>query len=112
MSKVVMRNSDGSMRGGRECPKCRFSMEYLRDSALLDREFGYELDNGTGWSPNDSPLFAFLIGSPSRYLWRNVIGPLISKFIGDRANNKYQRILKAFPNALVCTHCEYIIKQP
>ncbi len=106
-----MVNSDGTPQETRECPKCHFSMEYLRDSPVLNREEGYVMDNSVGFDPDDNPITSTLIGSPSRFLWRNVIGPFFSKLKGDRQNRSYQEILRLYPNTLICTHCEHIVKQ-
>ncbi len=106
-----MNNADGTPRGGRECPKCMFSMEYLRDSPVLNREEGYVMDGGVGFDPDDNPITSGLFGSPYRFVLRNIIEPFFSKVRGDRRNRKYQEILRLFPNSLICTHCEFVIKQ-
>ena len=98
-------------RGGMECPKCKFTMEPLRDSAYLNREFGYELDNNTRWNPNGNPVSAYLFGNITAYLWQNFLEPLAFKMWGDRQNKNYRRILQLYPNTLICTHCEYVQKE-
>lgn len=69
------------------------------------------MDGSVGFDPDDTPLTSMLIGRPYRYFLRNFVGPFFSKLQGDRRNRKYQEILRIFPNTLICTHCEHIIKQ-
>ena len=105
-----MLNLDGTQRGLRECPQCRFSMEYLRSSPALDRQAGYVLDNAPEPEPygysNSSALIALLSA-----LWHSTVAPLFGKWHSDRRNRKYQEILRIFPDTLICTHCDHIIKQ-
>lgn len=104
-------NADGTIRGGRDCPKCMFSMEYLRNSAVLKQDSGYILDSGVGFDADDNPITSALIGSPIRYLWRHFVEPILSKIVGNRRKRKYQEVLRLYPNTLICTHCAHIIKQ-
>ena len=106
-----MNNMDATPRGGRDCPKCMFSMEYLRKSAVLNRDGGYIMDSRVGFDPDDNPITSALIGSPSRYLWLHFVEPLVSRIVGNRRSRKYREILRLYPNSLICTHCEHIIKQ-
>lgn len=106
-----MLDLDKRQSGLRECPECRFSMEYLRSSAALNRQEGYVLDrtpepDGYEYSARSSALIS-LIG----FLWNSTIAPLFAKLRSDRRNRKYQEIVRLFPNSLICTHCEHIIKQ-
>src|SRR5579862_4656517 len=100
-----------------ECPQCMFSMEYLRDSALLDQRTGYLLNNGrdstAGWGwfdLGDSMIISLLFGSISHFLWY-CCEPLMSRFFGNRSNRRYRKLLAQYPNTLVCTHCRFIIKR-
>ena len=106
-----MLNIEGSPRGGRDCPECKYSMVYLRNSAVLNQDDGYIADFGVGFDPDDNPFTSVLIGSPTRYLWRHFVGPLFGRMLSKRRNRKYQRILQIFPNTLICTHCSHLIKQ-
>ncbi|MCW3095534.1 MAG: hypothetical protein JWL77_1152 [Chthonomonadaceae bacterium] len=103
--------TNGAPRGGRDCPQCMFSMIYLRKSAVLNRDEGYLLDYGVGFDPDDNPFSSVLIGSPSRYLWRHFVGPLLSRTVGNFRSRRYREILRIFPNTLICTHCSHLIKQ-
>jgi hypothetical protein len=97
--------------GSGECPKCRFTMEPLRHSALLNTDGGYMLDNGVGWDPDDHVVTSTLFGSPSRFLWRHFGEPLIGRLISTIRNRRYQNTLKRFPRTLVCTHCRHLVKR-
>lgn len=98
-------------RGTRECPKCRFTMEPLRNSAYLDRNEGYMLDSGTRWDPDDHVATSFLFGSLSRFLWRHFIEPIGGKLVGEWRNRAYRRVLSQYPDSLICPHCRYILKR-
>ena len=102
---------DQPQRGVRECPKCRFTMEYLRHSSLLDRRSGYMLDSSAGWDPDDHGFTASLVGSLIRFFWRQVIEPFGSKLIGDFWNRRYRKIARVYPESLICPHCFYILKR-
>jgi len=103
--------SEGAPRGGRDCPKCMFSMIPLRNSAVLNQDDGYLTDYGVGFDPDDHPVSSILIGDPRRYIWRHFVEPLLGRMLSKRRNRKYQRVLKIFPNTLICTHCAHLIKQ-
>jgi hypothetical protein len=93
--------------GYQECPKCRFSMEYLRDSAVLNRDSGYSTSYYWGWwDPDDNIITSFLFGNLLRFF-----SPLFSRLRGNRENRKFQKILDEFPRSVICTHCEYVIKR-
>ena len=98
-------------RGVRECPKCRFTMEYLRKSAYLSRNEGYILDSGAGWAPDDHVATSFLFGSLSRFLWRHFVEPISYKLFGEWRNRKRRRILEEYPESLICPHCQFILKR-
>ena len=106
-----MNNADGTPRGGRECPKCMFSMEYLRNSVVLDREEGYVLDRAPEPDLFDVNYRTSLLIMGLSYVWHSTIGALIAKVVGDRRRRKYQEILRLYPHTIICTHCEHIIKQ-
>jgi hypothetical protein len=97
--------------GIRECPKCRYTMEPLRKSVFLDGNEGYLLDNGIGWDPDDNAATSFLLGSPSRFLWRHFVEPIANKLFGEWRNRKRRRVLKDYPGSLICPHCQYIMKR-
>ena len=102
---------DHPQRGVRECPRCRFTMEYLRNSRLLDSDEGYILDRGVWWDPDDHAATSFLFGDLRRYLWRHFIHPLTSRFFGNIRNRRYQKILRQYPESLICTHCGHVLKR-
>lgn len=104
-------NFDDPNSGLRECPHCRFSMEYLRNSALLNTDEGYLLDTGTGWDPDDHVATAYLFGSVWRFLWRHFGEPLLGRAISSFRNRRYRRILQEFPCSQICTHCRYLLKR-
>jgi hypothetical protein len=106
-----MYDMDRAPRGGRDCPKCMFSMEYLRNSAYLNRDLGYNTDYGVGFEPDDNPFTSALLGSPSRYLWRHFVEPLLSRAVGNYRNRKCREVLRLYPNTLICTHCRHMIKR-
>lgn len=82
-------------------------MEYLRDSAVLDRDAGYSINYRVGWwDPDDNIVTSFLFGNLFRFF-----APLVSRLGGNRQNRKFQRILADYPHTLICTHCEHIIKR-
>ena len=86
-------------------------MEYLRTSAALNRQEGYVLDrspepDGYEYSSKSSALIS-VIGFP----WNSTVAPLFAKSRSDRRNRKYQAIVRIFPNSIICTHCDHIIKQ-
>ena len=105
-----MWNLDEPQRGLRDCPRCRFSMEYLQSSSALRRQEGYILDRTPDPDPylysKSSAIFALC-----SEMWHSLITPLFGKLISDRRNRKYQEIVRLFPNALICTHCAHLIKQ-
>ncbi|MCW3096623.1 MAG: hypothetical protein JWL77_2241 [Chthonomonadaceae bacterium] len=106
-----MLNLDEQPRGLRDCPRCKFSMEYLRNSAALNRQEGYVLDRSPEPDPYEySSNSSFLISGIS-FLWHSTVAPLFAKLRSDRRNRKYQEIVRIFPHTLICTHCEHIIKQ-
>ena len=98
--------------GGLECPKCRFTMEPLRDSNLIDRDEGYLLDTTTssdwvlGWY-----VFGLLDDLIARFVYY-VVDPLAAKLWGSRTQKYYRRVLRRFPNALVCPNCRYLVRDP
>src|SRR5438874_1501910 len=96
---------DRPQRGVRECPKCKFTMETLRDSSLRDRQAGYLLDYGVRWDPDDNLFTSYLIGWPLRFFWRHLFEPIGSKLIGAWWNRRYRRILRNYPDTLICPHC-------
>ena len=106
-----MLDLDDKRPGLRDCPQCRFSMEYLRNSPVLNRQAGYVLDR----TPEPDGYVCYsrssLVISGIGFLWNSTIAPLFAKLRSDRLNRKYREILRLFPNSLVCTHCEHIIKQ-
>ncbi len=97
--------------GLRECPKCRYTMEPLRKSAFLARNEGYMLDSGVGWDADDHVATSFLFGSLSRFLWRHFVEPISHKLFGEWRNRARQRVLREYPDSLVCPHCHYILKR-
>lgn len=101
---------DSGERGVSECPKCKFSMERLRNSSLLDRRSGYLLDTG-GWDRDDHIVTSYLFGSLLRFLWRQVLEPVSYKLFGDWQNRRYRKILRDYPQSLVCTHCHHVIRR-
>ena len=116
MSYVVKRKTEDPApplrpRSTQDCPKCQFSMEPLRNSAVLNRDFGFSLDSASGFDPDNNPVTSLLFGSLSRFLYRNVIGPLGNHWIGERQNRRFRKILDEYPNSLICTHCEYVLKR-
>jgi hypothetical protein len=102
---------DNPGRGTADCPKCRFTMEPLRQSVLLARNEGYMLDSGVGWDPNDNVATSALLGSPSRFLWRHFVEPIANKLFGEWKNRRRRRILELYPASLICPHCHYILKR-
>jgi hypothetical protein len=93
--------------GTQDCPKCQFSMEYLRDSAVLNRDYGYSLDtSGRIWDPDNNIITSYLFGNLFRFF-----SPLFSKLWGNRGNRRFQKILNEYPRSLICTHCEFVIKR-
>jgi hypothetical protein len=105
-----MYDLDNPYKGVRECPKCRFTMEYLSRSRYLDRDEGYLLDYGVGWDPDDHLVSSFLIGDLWRWLWRTALQPLLCRFFGNLSNRRYRKILRAYPHTLICPHCRYLLK--
>ncbi len=78
-----------------ECPKCMFTMEYLRDSSLLDLDYSVTAVNSIGYRDNSGWLLDLLI----------------SRFFAKRRERYFRKILKSYPNSLICPHCEYIMKR-
>jgi hypothetical protein len=82
-------------------------MEPLRNSAVLDRDYGYSLDSSNRWfDADDNIVTSFLFGSLYRFF-----SPLVSRLFGNRTNRRYQKILAEYPHSLICTHCEYVLKR-
>jgi hypothetical protein len=102
---------DNPQQGIRECPKCRFTMQYLCRSAFLNRNEGYILDRGVGFDPDDHILTSLLLGSWRRFLWRHFIEPLSYQFFGQWRCRYYRRVARRHPGTLICPHCRYLIRQ-
>jgi hypothetical protein len=102
---------DNPGRGVRECPRCKFTMERLRHSRVLDRQEGYLLDTSVGWSPDDHIVTASLFGSVWHFLWRHVLEPLSYKLFGDWRKRRYAHIVRAYPESLICPHCGYLLRR-
>jgi hypothetical protein len=82
-------------------------MEYLRESAVLNRDTGYSVSyTPRMWDPDDNIITSFLFGSLIRFF-----SPLFSRGLGNRQNRKFQRILDEYPHSLICTHCEFVIRR-
>ena len=82
-------------------------MEYLRDSAVLNRDSGFSTSySARWWDPDDNIVTSFLFGNLFRFF-----SPLFSRQLGNRQNRKFQRILEEFPHSVICTHCEFVIKR-
>jgi hypothetical protein len=94
-----------------ECPKCKFSMEALRDSAVLNAEEGFILDSRGYSDVDDNAITSYLFGSISRFLWRYLIEPLSYKLFGDWKSRRYRKLLAEYPRSLICTHCRYVVKR-
>jgi hypothetical protein len=78
-----------------ECPRCMYTMELLRESNLMRRDYGVSLDYSLkGWNEGDG-----------------VLSDLISSFFGNMRNRRLQRIAALYPNSLICPHCEYVLKR-
>ncbi|HLJ53570.1 MAG TPA: hypothetical protein VKT77_00950, partial [Chthonomonadaceae bacterium] len=76
-----------------------------------DRNEGYMLDSRARDDVDDHPITSALLGSPSRYLWRYFVEPIVNKLFGEMKNRARRRVLAEYPTSLVCTHCHYILKR-
>ena len=86
-------------------------MEPLRRSVYLSQNAGYMLDSGTRWDPDDNVATSFLVGSLSRFFWRHFLEPIAGKLIGEWRNRARRRILKEYPDSLICPHCRHILRR-
>lgn len=114
MSYLIKRQTDTPpvrVNAYRDCPKCMFSMEALRNSPVLNRDYGYSLDSNQWCDPDNHALSSLLFGSITRFLYRNLVAPLANRWIGEWKNRRYRRLLEEYPRSLICTHCEYVLKQ-
>lgn len=100
-----------------DCPKCKFSLERLSESPVLDQRSGIVLDDGLdstgGWrwfEPDDNLITSTLFGSWDRYIWRRLC-EWVPWLNGRWSSRRYQKILKEYPNSLICTHCRHLIKR-
>lgn len=94
-----------------ECPRCRFSMEPLRDSAVLTAQEGYLLDNRVGGDVDDNLLTSLLFGFWQRYVYRYFVAPLTSRTVGEWKKRHYRKILATHPHSLICTQCRFVLKR-
>ena len=78
-----------------ECPKCKFTMELLRTSPLLERDF-----RTSASGPQ--------INRYGREVDTISISDLLYGLIGAYRNRKYRRIAEEYPNSLICPECEWI----
>lgn len=96
--------------GVRDCPRCRRTMERLKQYNAIQRNEGYLLDDG-----QDSNGFAFGLfgwgGVVLKVFYRYTLQPLFSKAQGERRQRTYANILAKFPNTLICPHCSHILKR-
>ncbi|HZO88786.1 MAG TPA: hypothetical protein VFB38_10660 [Chthonomonadaceae bacterium] len=101
---------DSPLRGVQDCPQCQHTMVRLRSYSAVERNEGYLLDDGA-----DRNFITFLLwgweGVLIKYLYRNVVQPVLAKLLGQQRQDRYARIARAYPNALICTHCQYILKR-
>lgn len=97
--------------GEQECPKCKFSMERLRDSAVLDMREGYSMNYSVGWDPDENLVTSLLVGWWQRYVWKHTLGPILSKWWGEWKSRRYRKTLREYPRTLICTHCRYLLKR-
>jgi hypothetical protein len=94
-----------------ECPKCRFSLEPLRDSPVLTAEEGYLLDSRAHSDADDNIITSLLFGCWERYVYRYFIAPISSRTVGNWKKRRYRKILQTHPHSLICTHCRFVVKR-
>ena len=97
-------------RGVRDCPKCRHTMARLQSYNSVRRNEGYLQDDGTSNNLVTYVLFGWL-GVLLKTVYRYTIQPLFSQAVGNARQNRYNRILKLYPNSLICPYCGHILKR-
>ncbi len=84
-----------------DCPKCGFTMEYLSDSPLLDRDFDVSTTDGIG---------AF--GRSYRRTLNTLSLPdLLDSLFGRMKNRRFHKTVEEYPRTLICPQCEWLVKQ-
>jgi hypothetical protein len=91
--------------GGVECPRCRRSM------TRLEREAGPRHEGYIASNDRPSGLIVFLFGRLCALLAHYVFVPAGSALFGNLKIAGRQRILREYPNSLICTHCGHIVKR-
>ncbi len=107
-----MYNLDSDIGYVEDCPKCRHSMQRLAQFNSIRRNEGYIIADD---SSNDDAIIYVRFGwfmLAIRMLVREILVPIMTKLSGDRKQSRYDRILRAFPDSLICTHCRYVIRNP
>jgi hypothetical protein len=98
-------------RGVIDCPRCRHMMERLRSRLAVSRNEGYLLD----YSRDSDDAMTFVLhgwlGLALRTLYRCTLQPLTSKVFGHLKEQRLRRVLKAFPESLICPYCNHIVKR-
>jgi hypothetical protein len=98
-------------RGVRDCPRCRHTMERLRSRLSVSRNEGYLIDDDTGTEDAWTYLTLGWGGVALRFLYRHTLQPLTSKLFGHLKEQRHQRVLRAFPESLICSYCNHLLKR-
>jgi hypothetical protein len=86
-------------------------MARLRSHLSVSRNEGYLLDDGA--ESGDATAFVLFgwTGVVLRFLYRYTLQPLSSKLFGSLNQRRLQRVLKAYPETLICPYCNYLLKR-
>ncbi|MCX6380605.1 MAG: hypothetical protein NT023_14205 [Armatimonadetes bacterium] len=106
-----MYDLDNPEKGVRECPKCRRTMQYLREYNQIRRNEGYMIDDEKDHSRTIGFWFGW-VASMLYLFFRNVVQPFSAKHEGEKRQNRYALLLKRYPESLICLHCGYLWKLP
>ena len=109
--RFAMYDFDNKTAYVEDCPKCKHTMQRLAEYNSVRRNEGYSLDDGKGDSNAFVYFFFGWIGVLIRLLTREVLVPLMKKAFGEQKQSRYDNILKAYPNSLLCPHCKHLIRR-
>lgn len=110
---TAMLDLDKPLRGVRDCPKCHWTMEFLKAFNAQERDEGFLLDY-SDTNIYDHPVTATLFAGERglmEYLRYHVVTPLLSRWLGRWKQRRYARIVRDFPATLICPHCGHLIRR-
>ena len=101
---------DDTRPGVRDCPRCKHTMQRLKEYNSIRTNEGYTLDydNKPDWLTYVMfGWFVYLI----KMILKHTIQPLYNQQRGKARQAKFDKIVQRFPNTLICPYCSYIMKR-